>query len=258
MKSKHIIVVGGTRGLGQAVVSTLKKEGYKLSVIARTIPKNYSDLASQDVHDVDYFEANLLKDDSYLDTLLTIIKTRGQINGLIFVQRYRGKDDSWNGDLQVGLNATRKIIDYLKDHFETKTSSSHSITIVSSVAGLFANNSQALSYSIAKAGLNSMVKYYSSELGQYGIRVNAVSPIGFVKEESRQYYLDENKKINQIYEEIIPLKRMCTAQDVANVISLLCDQRASFISGQNIIVDGGLSVRAHETMAFELNEQWLS
>lgn len=243
-KDKHTIIIGGTRGLGKIVTNVLRKEGHKLSILARNKPEK----DKQNTGDVLYIEADLLKNDSFSQKLTEIIKTRGRVHHLIFLQRYRGDGDRWVGDLEISLNATRNIIDFLINEFDTDVNSHSSIVIVSSIGGIFAVNSQPLSYSVAKAGLNQMVRYYAAKLGSKGIRVNAVSPITFLKEESRHYYL-ENKKLNELYQNIIPLKRMCTADDVANVISFLCSFRASFISGQNIIVDGGLSVVAHEEMA---------
>ena len=245
MKKIHTVVIGGTRGLGAEVVKLFSQEGHQLSVLARTSLEN--------TDNVTYVEADLLKEHSFLSAIEQVISTQGDINHLIFLQRYRGTGDHWSGNLEVGLNATRKIIAYLKDKFCKDENTDKSIVMVSSVAGTLANDSQPISYSITKAGLNYMVKYYAVELGQYGIRVNGVSPIGFIKEESKKYYLEENKSLNKLYQDIIPLKRMGNSQDVANVISFLCSSGASFISGQNIAVDGGLSVRSHETLALELS-----
>ena len=251
MKAEHIIIIGGTRGLGKTLVNTLLDEGYKLSVLARNLPDKEAQIYHAQ-HDVIYFAADLMDDEAYLAVLAELIQTRGKINGLVFVQRYRGSGDQWAGEIQVGLKATQNIINYLVAHFEEREGSNASIIMISSVAAQFANVSQPLSYSMVKSGLNNMVRYYAAELGQYGIRVNGVSPIGFIKEESKKYYLEENDRVNRLYQKIVPLRRMCTAQDVANVISLLVDRRASFISGQNIIVDGGLSIKAHEILALEV------
>ncbi|OGT38002.1 MAG: hypothetical protein A3F11_03260 [Gammaproteobacteria bacterium RIFCSPHIGHO2_12_FULL_37_14] len=248
MNQKRTIIIGGTKGLGRVVVRNLSDEGHRLFVLARNGPKE----CDKDIKDTLYFKANLMDESSFLQELSNIIDMLGKIHNLIFLQRFRGEEDCWSGDLEVGLNATRKIINHLKDKFDTDPNVTSSIVMVSSVAGNFANNTQPLSYSIAKAGINHMVKYYAAELGSYGIRVNGVSPIGFMKEESRKYYMEDNKKMNELYQQIIPLRRMCTSEDVANVISFLCSDKASFISGQNIVVDGGLSVVAHETLAMNL------
>ena len=242
--------------LRNGIVHRLDKETSGLLLIAKTksIFLSISMEYGNNLKDTFYVKTDLMNENSFLKELAEIVRLRGKIHHLIFLQRFRGNEDSWRGELEVSLNATRKIIDFLKNEFDTDSNVIKSIIMVSSVAGNFANNSQPLSYSIAKAGLNHMVKYYAAELGASDIRVNGVSPIGFIKEESRRYYLEENKKLNALYQKIIPLRRMCMAEDITNVISFLCSSKASFISGQNIIVDGGLSVVSHETLAMNLNE----
>src|SRR3990167_9597140 len=133
----------------------------------------------------------------------------------------------------------------MKNEFKSYNSS---IVIVSSMAAKFATEGQPLSYAVAKAGLNQLVQHYAVELGEKNIRVNAVSPGTFVKDESRNYFY-ENKQLSDLYNKITPLKRMCQAEDVANVISFLCNNKSSFITGQNIVVDGGLSIINHESLA---------
>lgn len=239
---KHALVIGGTRGLGRVVVKTLSEEGHKVSVVARNKPKDNA----IDNKNVVYVEADLMKPDSFLKTISGIIENQGKINYLIFLQRYRG--DYWAEELGITLNATSKIIDHLKNEFSIEKNFDASIVMVSSIAGCFATESQPMSYSVAKAGLNQMARHYAAQLGSYGIRVNTVSSFSFIKDESTHFY-EENKELQSLYQKIVPLKRMCRAEDIANAISFLCNPKSSFISGQNIIVDGGLSVLNHEILA---------
>jgi len=241
---KHALVIGGTRGLGKETVKQFNEEGHKLTVLARAKPTDID----HDNKNLFYIEADLNDESAYLKRILAAVESRGKLNYLIFLQRYRGEGDCWQGELDVTLHATRVIIDQLKNGYIHVARPDSSIVMVSSMAGKFATNSQPLSYAVAKAGLNQMVQHYAAELGPKGIRVNAVSPCSFIKEESRQYYL-ENNELHELYQRIIPLRRMCNAKDVANVISFLCSEKSAFISGQNIIVDGGLSVINHESLA---------
>jgi len=75
-----------------------------------------------------------------------------------------------------------------------------------------------------------------------------VVPFTFLKEESKSYYLD-NKPLQGLLEEIIPLGRMGTTEDSVGLIEFLCSPRSGFINGQNIYVDGGLSVAWPENLA---------
>ena len=81
--------------------------------------------------------------------------------------------------------------------------------------------------------------------------MNSVSPSTYLKNESKQYFL-ENEALLALYRELIPLGRMGTAEDVARLILFLCSADASFVTGQNIVVDGGLSLRWPESLARRL------
>lgn len=247
MLNNHTVIIGGTRGLGKTLVKLMQAEGHQLSVFGRSAATQTGE------NSIFYVQGDLTDEAQFLQAFQSLIKEKGKIKHLIFLQRYKGEGDRWQGELGISLDITRKIIDTFKSEFDSGKDTVSSITLVSSVMGRFANNSQPLSYSIAKAGLNHFVKYYAAELGPLGIRVNAVSPITFIKEESRKFYLEEKPEINALYEKIVPLKRMCTTDDVAQVIQFLASSKAAFISGQNIDVDGGLSIVSHETLAKTLS-----
>jgi NAD(P)-dependent dehydrogenase (short-subunit alcohol dehydrogenase family) len=192
-----------------------------------------------------------LTDKERLDAVLAeIVSKNGKLSNLVFLQRYRGKHDDWNGEIETTLTATKYIVEQLSAEFDD--GADKSMVLVSSVFSRFVGDGQALSYHVAKAGLDQMVRYYAVVLGPKGIRVNGVSPITFLKEESKDVYLKDAKLMN-LYKTIIPLARMGTSEEVANVIAFLCSHKASFVTGQNIVVDGGLSLIWQETLARRLS-----
>lgn len=245
MNKKHTLIVGGTRGIGQALAKTLVKEDHILSVIGRRLPEQ----SKRSVKNVHYWILDLLDQKSVSKALTEIINKNGRLNNLIFLQRYRGTRDEWFGEINVSMTATKDIIEKLANKFDD--TNGKSIVIVSSLVTRFIVKEQPLSYHVAKACLNQMVLYYAVALGQKGIRVNCVSPSTVLKEESKKFYL-KNKKLYDLYKKITPLGRMCTSEDIVNTIAFLCSPKASFITGQNIIVDGGLSLQSHESLAREL------
>ena len=244
MNKKHTLIVGGTRGIGQTLVKKLAKENQIVSVIGRRLPAEAQNTAS-----VSYWKVDLLDQVCLAEILLEIIQQNGTLNNLIFFQRYRGKDDAWEGDIETTLTATKNVIEHLVDKFDKKTE--NSIVMVSSVLSHFIADEQPLSYHVAKAGLNQMVRYYAVALGIKKIRVNSVSFGMLLKEESHDFYLN-NKQLCDLYQTITPLNRLGTSEEVANLIIFLCSSNASFITGQNITIDGGVSLQSHDSLARKL------
>lgn len=245
MKKTHSLIVGGTRGSGRALVRTLAEENHVLSVIGRRPPSE----VDQQIPDVHYWLVDLLDREPLLATLSEIIHQNGKLNHLIFFQRYRGEGDDWIGELETTLTATKNVIEHLADEFDD--TADKSIVLVSSIAGHLVAEEQPVSYHVGKAGLNQMVRYYAVALGPQGIRVNSVSPGTVLKDESKNFYL-QNKNLLNLYKRIIPLGRMGTSVEIAQVVAFLSSSKASFITGQNIVVDGGLSLQWHESLGRQL------
>jgi NAD(P)-dependent dehydrogenase (short-subunit alcohol dehydrogenase family) len=240
-KKKHSLVIGGTRGIGRAVARTLAGESHILSVIGRRPPPETDQIMSN----VYYWAVDLLDREGLSKALADIIQRNGGISNLVFLQRYRGQGDDWTGEVETSLAATRHVIEGLIGEFDD--TGEKSIVIVSSVASHLVADEQPLSYHVAKAGLNQMVRYYAVTLGPKGIRVNSVSPGTILKEEAQEFYL-QNEQLHNLYKKVIPLGRMGTSEEIANVVAFLCSPSASFITGQDIVVDGGLSLQWQETL----------
>ena len=238
----HAIVIGGTRGLGREIVKIFSAVGHTVSVIGRRSPED-SDRAIVGVkHWIDD-----LSPGGNVNELIDIISNeRGPFNYLVFCQRYRGSGDNWDGEINVSLSLTKRFVEASLGHFDPN--GDKSVVFVSSVFGDFVGEGQALSYHVAKAGINQMMRYYAVNLAHRGIRFNAITPFTFLKDESKEFYL-KNKPLYDLYQKIVPLGRMATAGDCAQAISFLCSQQSSFINGQNIYVDGGLSLVWPETLA---------
>jgi NAD(P)-dependent dehydrogenase (short-subunit alcohol dehydrogenase family) len=231
----HTLVIGGTRGLGREVVRELAKAGHEISSIGRSEPP----AGDRDVPGATYYQADLSDRASLQSTLSSILTARGRLSYLVFCQRYRGKDDHWTGEIDTTLTATKFVVESLQDQFTVD--GDRGIVMVSSVFGDYVGDGQPLSYHVGKAGLNQMMRYYAVNLGRKGIRVNGITPFTFLKEESKDFYL-RNQAMHDLYRKMIPLGRMATSEDSAKLIAFLCSTQAGFINGQNIYVDGGLSL----------------
>jgi NAD(P)-dependent dehydrogenase (short-subunit alcohol dehydrogenase family) len=241
---KHSIVVGGSKGLGRAVARQLSARGDQVSVISRGEPPS-----AERTDGVNYFRADIADAEATRAALDTAIAQSGVLSYLVLCQRYRGQDEAWVGEIDVSLTASKRMIESVEDRFAKGEDAG--IVFVSSVYGDRVGEGQGLSYHVGKAGINQMARYYAVNLGRKGIRANTVTPSTFLKEESKDFYLN-NKELLGLYEEIIPLGRMATSEDSANVIVFLCSSAAGFVNGQNIWVDGGLSLVWPETLARKL------
>ena len=122
-----------------------------------------------------------------------------------------------------------------------------SIVILDSNASEFVYKEQNASYHYTRAALVSLTKYYAVKLGPLGIRYNLINPGTVIKRENKDFYSSNiNKKI--IIEKLTPLQRMGNAQDIANLVTFLYSDKSSFITGQVITVDGGISLHSSESI----------
>ena len=107
---------------------------------------------------------------------------------------------------------------------------------ISSLAGLVGNIGQ-VNYSASKAGVIGFTRSLAAELGAYGVTVNAVAP-GLIKTDMTDAIPDQ---IREGMISAVPLKRIGQPQDIGNIVGFLASDSASYITGQVISVDGGLS-----------------
>lgn len=232
MSGGHAIVVGGTRGLGRVVVERFLARDLNVTILSRNPPTERSARLR-------HVKVDLEKVTCIDEIDIPQILATGPINYLALTQRFRGDGDPWAGEIQVGLSASRILIEGFVDHFAA--SGDRAIAAASSVYAQFVGGSQPVGYHVVKAGLNAMTRYYAWSLGTRGIRVNTVMPLSYVKDESREYY-SSNEPLNELYRRFVPLRRMGDVADSANAIDFLCSEKAAFVTGQSLFVDGGVSV----------------
>jgi NAD(P)-dependent dehydrogenase (short-subunit alcohol dehydrogenase family) len=236
----HTLIVGGTKGIGRAVATRLAADGHAVSVIGRSTPAKLE-------ANVRNWAADVADTARLASVLAEIAREQGNVSGAVLLQRFRGDGDDWAGEIAASLNATRQVIEWVGDHAEPR-GQGPAIVVVGSTAASFVASEQPVSYHMAKAAVMHMVRYYAVALGPKGIRVNAVSPGTTVKDENKQFYAD-HPELEQLYRDIVPLRRMGTAADVANVVSFLLSDGASFMTGQNVALDGGATLQAQESLA---------
>jgi NAD(P)-dependent dehydrogenase (short-subunit alcohol dehydrogenase family) len=242
----HSIVFGGSKGLGRVVARQLAARGDHVSVVSRSRPPDADALQATGIS---HIRADLCSAEETCAALDEALERFGPLSYLVFCQRYRGKEDAWTGEIDVTLTASKRVIELVQDRFARGQDAG--IVFVSSVFGDRIGEGQGLGYHLGKAGMNHMARFYAVNLARRGVRTNTVTPFTFLKEESKDFYLG-NEPLLSLYEDIIPLGRMATSEDSANVIEFLCSSKAAFVNGQTICVDGGLSLVWPETLARKL------
>ncbi len=149
--------------------------------------------------------------------------------------------DSWKHELSVGLTGAlicTKI--FCRSMVKRKSgiilNISSDLSVIAPDQRLYKhlNSIKPVSYSVVKHGLIGLTKYLSSYLAEKNIRVNALSPGGIKN--------NQDKKFAMKIKSLIPLKRMAYINEYKEVIKFLCSEKSTYMTGQNIVVDGGRSI----------------
>ena len=240
---KVAMITGATRGIGKQIALTLANEGYNIVLNYRTendeLKQLKNEIESKNVKclavqgDVTNFEdckqmiESAIKEFGKIDVL---INNAGITKDMLLA---RMKEEDFKQVIDVNLvgtfNMTKNVISYMMKARNGR------IINISSVVGIAGNAGQT-NYSASKAGIIGFTKSLAKEVASRNILVNAVAP-GFIETNMTDVLKQEVK--DEIAKNI-PLKRMGTPQDVANVVKFLASEDSSYITGQVISVDGGM------------------
>ena len=233
MEHKKVIVTGGNRGIGKGIVLSLLNQGYLVLATSRDSKKfdiSHQNLqvANLDVCDqasIDDFQK--IVNDFDPDIL---INNAGITKDNLFL---RMTEDDWAEVIDTNLNSVFRMTKLVVRGMLKKKWGR--IINISSISGSMGNPGQT-NYSASKAGVEAFSRSLAKELGSRNITVNSIAP-GFIQTDMTDGLIDEEitKKI--------PLQRVGSVEDVASLVNFLVSEESNYITGQTLVVDGGLFMK---------------
>ncbi|MFC2646390.1 MAG: 3-oxoacyl-[acyl-carrier-protein] reductase [Coriobacteriaceae bacterium] len=239
------LVTGGSRGIGRACARSLAREGFDIAIIyagnreaAADCVQELSKLGAT----AKAYQCDVANSAQVNDTVKAIIADFGPVWALVNdagINRdgllARMKDEDFDAVIDVNLKGAFNMIRALSRNFVRLRGGR--IISISSVVGLSGNAGQA-NYAASKAGLIGLTKAVAKELGRRGVTVNTVAP-GFIKTDMTDKLPE---KTVRAYQAQIPMNRLGSVDEVGDVVAFLASDAASYITGEVIRVDGGLSM----------------
>lgn len=239
---KTAIVTGSSRGIGKTIAESYAKLGAFVCII--DLDKKEIDNVIAGFKQKGYqcagYEVNVTDNTAVKTVIKSIYKERGGIDILVNnagITRdqlvLRMKESDWDAVINVNLKGTFNCIQAASKYMMKQENSS--IINIASVIGLMGNAGQA-NYAASKAGIIGLTKSVAKEFAVRNLRCNAIAP-GFIETAMTGTLPAE---IVKGYSAAIPMKRMGTTQDVADICIFLASDLSSYVTGQVINVDGGL------------------
>ncbi len=242
LKDKVALVTGGARGIGRAIALTFAKEGANIVVadvnleIAQKTALEIEGLGrialalEMDVTNYDLVEAGINKILDKMGKVDILVNNAGITKDNLVLRMSQAE---WDAVINVNLKGTFNCIKAVSRPMVKQRSGR--IISIASIIGLMGNPGQA-NYAASKAGIIALTKTIAKELASRNINANAVAP-GFIQTEMTAKLPEDIKKRML---EAIPLAKLGTPQDVANLCLFLASDESSYITGQVITIDGGM------------------
>ena len=239
-EGRHVIVSGGSRGLGASLVGALLEKGYFVSAFSRS-PTDFTKSLNKNTHCL-FGRADSSKRETLEKFVRSAVRCFGSPYGLINCSgvAYEGVLASMDPNLidqilSTNLAGTLHLTRIVAREMLLRPGGG-SIVMISSIIGLRGYSGLA-SYAATKGGMDAAMRALARELGRRQVRVNSVAP-GYLETEMT-HGVDETQR-NQIIRRT-PLNRLGLPDDVVGLVLFLLSEKSRFITGQTIAIDGGIT-----------------
>jgi 3-oxoacyl-[acyl-carrier protein] reductase len=240
LEGKVALVTGGSRGIGAAISRELGRAGARVAVNYRSGKDAAEEVASEiggialgaNVGDPGEAKDLIERVESELGDVDVLVNNAGITRDTLIA---RMSDEEWEEVIETNLRGTFNTCRAVSRKMLRRRGGA--IVNISSVVGVHGNPGQA-NYAASKAGIIGLTKALARELGVRGVRVNAVAP-GYITTELTDVLTEEQTGL------ILgntPLGRLGSPEDVAAAVRFLCSDEAAFITGDVLLVDGGLGI----------------
>ena len=240
MSIKKIILTGGSGLLGKEFIKRLINDNFFVINIDNRVKFGLES---------EFYKADITNPNELENTFNVILKKHNKINGLVNNAYPKTSDwnekfekiklESWRKNLDMQLNSYFNLTQKVLNHM-VKNKIKGSIVNIASIYGVVGNDftiyegtdiNPPAAYSAIKGGLINLTKYLASYYGKHNIRINSISPGGILDKQPEKFINNYVKKV--------PLNRMGLPKDISPSVSFLLSDDSSYITGHNLIIDGG-------------------
>ena len=240
MKDKVILVTGANRGIGLNIIQRLNNDGYTVigtsrtddgaNIISQEINSNGGKGLKMDVTNQDSINSAIKNIQDEHGALYGLVNNAGITNDNLLM---RMTEEQWLSVIETNLTSIYRVTkSIVKDMMKAREGR---IVNIGSIVGMMGNAGQS-NYSASKSGLLGFTKSLARELSSRNINVNSISP-GFIDTDMTKALSDD--QIDNLSKNI-PLGRIAESSEVSSVVSFLLSDDSSYITGENINVNGGL------------------
>lgn len=263
-RSKVAVVTGSSKGIGRAIVLAFAKSNTYSGIVVNARKRDEAERVAKEVEDVGNCDsiaiiADVSKEADCIRLIDEIVKHYGRIDVLVnnagIQQEVPFEDTSievWQKIIAVDLTGPFVCSREAVKHMLNQTPKGGCIINISSVHQIIPKPHY-VPYATSKAGIEMMTKTMALELAHDNIRVNAVAP-GAIETDMNQELKEDKAELSKVLRRI-PLQRIGTSEEVANMVEFLASDKASYVTGSTFFVDGGMTLYPAFGPSFDLGKR---